>query len=76
VNIIPNKKYHIKVEAIENVIKVYVDNMNFPVLTYTDTEPDSSQYVVEGFVGVRNYLTHTYFDNFEISSPDAYLFTA
>ncbi|MCX7749924.1 MAG: DUF1080 domain-containing protein [Clostridia bacterium] len=73
-NILPNKKYHVKAEAIENVIKVYVDDMKNPVIVYTDTNADRDQLLAAGQVGFRNYRTHAHFDNFEINGASAPLY--
>lgn len=73
-NILPNKKYHLKVDMIENVIKVYLDDMINPVIVYKDTNPDRDQLLAAGQVGVRNYRTHAHYDNFEVNGVSVPLF--
>jgi hypothetical protein len=59
-----NVKYHVKVAAYGANIKVYVQDMETPVIDYTDTAPFMS-----GKVGLRVCCdTHVRFDNFSVAT--------
>ncbi|MCX7749060.1 MAG: DUF1080 domain-containing protein [Clostridia bacterium] len=73
-NIIPDKKHRIKVEVVENVIKVYFDDIKNPIINYTDVSADRDQFLVPGQVGFRNYRAHAHFDNIEINGVSVPLY--
>ncbi|MCW3806873.1 family 43 glycosylhydrolase [Plebeiibacterium marinum] len=65
------KWYHLKVEVRGANIKAYVDDMQNPVIDYTDETP-----FITGKVGLRNFLTTARYDNFmvyDIDSPSSIL---
>lgn len=55
-----NETYHIKIVAIGSNIKVYVNDMDSPILNITD-----SSYIT-GFVGFRTFYSNAYYDNIQI----------
>ena len=57
-----NKVYHVKVEVVGNTIKCYVDNMNKPLITYTDAQP-----FISGRAGLRTHSCVAHFDNFVLT---------
>ena len=52
-----NISYHLKVVAFGSSIKIYVDDMTTPVITYTDST------YTHGSIGLRIYNSNTYFAN-------------
>jgi hypothetical protein len=58
-----NRTYHVKVEISGYTFKMYVDDMNTPVITCTDTMPYP---FIHGKVGLRSLGTHTHFDNIRV----------
>jgi hypothetical protein len=60
-----NTKYTLKVEVQAGNIKVYVDNMETPQITYTDTQP-----FICGKVGLRVCNAHVRFDNFSVTTRE------
>ena len=52
-----NTSYHLKVVAFGSSIKIYVDDMTTPVITYTDAT------YTHGSIGLRIYNSNTYFAN-------------
>jgi GH43 family beta-xylosidase len=60
-----NTTYHVKIAAYGANIKVYVQDMEAPVLDYTDDNPFTS-----GKVGFRVHRTHVRFDNLSVATPD------
>lgn len=57
-----NQVYHVKVEVVGNTIKCYVDNMNKPLITYTDAQP-----FISGRAGLRTHSCVARFDNFVLT---------
>lgn len=57
----PNKFYRLKVVTQGDVIKVYLNDMHKPVITYTDDHADKYS---SGSVGLRTYLAAAQFDDF------------
>ncbi|MCU4163972.1 family 43 glycosylhydrolase [Carboxylicivirga caseinilyticus] len=53
--------YHLKAEVRGANIKIYIDDMDHPVIDYTDADP-----FITGKVGLRSYYTNANFDNFTI----------
>lgn len=60
---VTNRKYTLKVEVKGADIKVYVDNMETPVIEYTDTRP-----FICGKAGLRVCNAHARFDNFSVTT--------
>lgn len=60
-----NKKYSLKVIVSGANIKVFVDNMNTPLIDYNDLSP-----FVSGKVGLRSFNSNIRFDNFSVSTKN------
>jgi len=56
-----NTWYHLKAKVAQDTIRVYVDDMLSPAITYIDTMP-----FINGRAGVRSYNTHVQYDNFRV----------
>lgn len=56
-----NTWYHLKATVAQDTIRVYVDDMLSPAITYIDTMP-----FINGRAGVRSYNTHVQYDNFRV----------
>ncbi|MEK8128502.1 family 16 glycoside hydrolase [Paenibacillus filicis] len=56
-----NRYYHMKVVTYKNEIKVFVNDSQKPVITYTD---DTPQKYVKGGVGLRSYRSQPMYDHF------------
>ena len=57
-----NQVYHVKVEVVGNTFKCYVDNMDKPIITYTDSQP-----FISGRAGLRTHSCVACFDNFALT---------
>ncbi len=55
--------YHLRVVVLEGRIRVYLNDMNNPVIDYTDPFP-----FLSGMAGYRSYNTGVKFDNFHVTS--------
>ncbi len=61
-----NEWYHLKAEVKGANIKIYIDDMENPVIDYTDDDP-----FITGKVGLRSFYTTANFDNFEVHDIDS-----
>lgn len=59
--------YHLRAVINDNNIKVYVDDMETPVINYNDTMA-----FINGYPGLRSCNTNALFDNFTVSSDTLY----
>ena len=55
--------YHMRVVVVEDNIRIYIDDMNNPVINYTDTDP-----LINGMAGFRSRNSDVQFDNFRVTS--------
>jgi xylan 1,4-beta-xylosidase len=58
-----NRWYHLRAIIEGDRIKVYVDDMNTPVINYVDSMP-----FINGRPGLRSFNTHVQFENFRVTS--------
>jgi hypothetical protein len=63
--VVPNKRYHWKIERKGKLLKWFIDDMNSPFLQLDDAQP------LEGrgheFLGFNNWESDTWFDNLVIT---------
>ena len=62
---VTNRKYTLRVVVTGDNIKVFVDDMETPVINYTDPDP-----FINGKVGLRVHNANISFDNFIVSTTD------
>ena len=62
---VTNQKYTLRVVVLGDNIKVFVDNMDSPLINYTDPDP-----FINGKVGLRVHNANISFDNFWVSTGD------
>ena len=60
-----DRKYTLKAIVFGDNIKVFVDDMDSPLIDYTDPEP-----FINGKVGIRVQNANVYFDNFMVSTHE------
>ena len=61
------RSYHVRVEAFDSTISVYIDDMSTPVLTYVDKSPERESFL-KGMIGFRSFRCKANFDNLVIDS--------
>ena len=65
VKVVPDKRYHWKIERKGRVIKWFIDDMKTPFLQYDD--PDPLDGAGHEYLGFNNWETDTWFDNLTIA---------